>query len=226
MKSFKDTENLRGKIMIIVGTMLFLSALFLAVYNILEDRKGGEVSGEILSKLKIEMGIPPDGGVPVETIKEGDYGIPENDLFEDYERTVPKEEKLIEIDGRYYIGIISIPLLNIELPVASEWSYDNLKMSPCRYKGSVYEDNMIIAAHNYSSHFGGINQLNTGDIITFTDGWGDVYTYELLQTEIIDGYDIDAMDFGTGWDLTLFTCTLSGQSRVTVRATRVDKDEK
>ena len=102
----------------------------------------------------------------------------------------------------------------------NEWSYPNLKISPCRYKGSYFENDMIIAAHNYRSHFGRIGELNSGSEIIFTDVSGKVWTYEVNNIENIVGTDIEAMDFGEAecWDLTLFTCTFSGQSRVTIRA--------
>ena len=56
--------------------------------------------------------------------------------------------------------------------------------------------------------------------ILLTDRTGKIHHYEVVQTEIIPGQDVEAMEFGSAenWDLTLFTCTLSGQSRVTVRA--------
>ena len=53
---------------------------------------------------------------------------------------------------------------------------------------------------------------------------GIVYEYETVQTETVDGRDVEAMELGSenNWDLTLFTCTLSGQSRVTVRAVQTN----
>ena len=66
--------------------------------------------------------------------------------------------------------------------------------------------------------------LKTKDTIIFTDGKGIVYEYETVQTETVDGRDVEAMELGSenNWDLTLFTCTLSGQSRVTVRAVQTN----
>ena len=45
---------------------------------------------------------------------------------------------------------------------------------------------------------------------------GRSFYYEVTGTEIIDTFDVDAMDAGD-WDLTVFTCTIGGKSRVTVR---------
>jgi len=209
-----------GLFWIILGTMLLLSALFLVFSNFRQDSESGKNADRILSELKEVIpqttSVSDDNNESVTTAK-----IPESDLFQEYTitETVPEPEPL-ELDGNYYIGIIWIPSLNIELPVLSEWSYPNLKISPCRYRGTVQSGDIIIAAHNYRSHFGLINQLNSGDSIVFTDINGISHNYEVIQSEMIDGYDIESMEFGSaeGWDLTLFTCTLSGQSRVTVRA--------
>ena len=125
----------------------------------------------------------------------------------------------VSFDGNDYIGRVDVPSLGLSLPVISEWSYPRLKIAPCRYTGSAYLDNLIIAAHNYSSHFGNLNRLNTGDTVTFTDVDGNQFTYAVSLIEDLPGTAIEEMQAGE-WDLTLFTCTLGGRSRVTVRCER------
>ena len=146
--------------------------------------------------------------------------IRDDNIEEDEESKIPT----IELDGNIYIGIISIPKIGIELPVLKNWSYYNLNFSPCRYKGTVSDNNMILAAHNYRSHFGRIGELNSGDEIQFIDINGIVYSYEVVSTEYVGGTNVEAMNFGASddWNLTLFTCTLDGQTRVTVRALRTE----
>jgi sortase A len=98
----------------------------------------------------------------------------------------------------------------------SEWSYPNLRISPCRYTGSAYKNNLIIAAHNYESHFGNLKYLNAGDEITFTDVDGNVFNYVVAEIEQLNPTAIEQMESGD-WALTLFTCTIGGSYRVTVR---------
>lgn len=124
-------------------------------------------------------------------------------------------------DGIDYIGILRIPSLNLELPVISDWSYLNLKIAPCRYCGSAYLDNMSIAAHNYNSHFGLLKNLSEGDEILFTDMDGNRFNYEVVLIETPAPVVIDEI-VDSGYDLSLFTCNLSGQARVTVRCNRVN----
>ena len=53
---------------------------------------------------------------------------------------------------------------------------------------------------------------------TFTDGDGNVFTYQVAALEQLLPTQVKEMSAG-GWDLTLFTCTIGGQQRVTVRCT-------
>lgn len=209
--------------MIVLGTMLLLAALFLVLYNVHTDRESGAASVEILQELKEE--ISEHTSPTEETV----YIPPQEDLYEEYESqeaTEPTEptDPVMELDGRQYVGVLQIPSLDVELPILYEWSYPNLRLAPCRYHGAAAAGNLVIAAHNYRSHFGNIESLNTGDLIQFTDMTGKVYTYEVIHTEMIGGNDAPAMREGAEeWDLTLFTCTLSGRSRISVRAVQVEE---
>lgn len=214
-----------ARLFILFGTMLLLAALFLVLFNLHQDKKSGEISQSVLSELK-EM-IPQK---PIE--KEDDEEIdimPSIDLYEEYEEDQEEEVislSTIQIDGNEYVGYITIPEIGIELPVMSEWNYNNLKIAPCLYNGTPKTSDMIIAAHNYNSHFGRISKLNVGDSIIFTNAEGEIYNYEVVQTDLVGGYDVESMFKGAAnnWDLTIFTCTLNSQSRVSVRAVEVDKD--
>ncbi|OPZ22290.1 MAG: Sortase family protein [Firmicutes bacterium ADurb.BinA205] len=205
-----------SNICLAAGIVLLIAALSLVLYNIHQDRQSGEKAHEVLAELKGM--IPEETTPPVTTMFT-------EDLFALYESTTtePIIESSVEIDGHTYIGFVSIPSIGIELPVIYEWSYPNLKISPCRYKGSALTDDLIIAAHNYTTHFGKIGNLHSGDEIVFTDTDGKKYEYEVNNIEQLPGTAVEDMEFGSAedWDLTLFTCTLGGQSRVTVRASRI-----
>ena len=144
------------------------------------------------------------------------------DAYQTTTGTNPAKEQEIwaEIDSDWYIGILTIPTLQVEVPIFSEYVFDQLPYTPCRYAGSYLTDNMIVAAHNYDSHFGRIRKLDSGDPIDFTDVTGTVYHYQVIQTEILPDTAVEEMEQGN-WDLTLFTCTLSGTQRVTVRCERI-----
>lgn len=97
-----------------------------------------------------------------------------------------------------------------------------LRRTPCRYSGSAYRDDLILLAHNYESHFGRLKSLSPGDAVLFTDADGNEFAYEVLELEMLRPTAVEDMTAGD-WDLTLFTCTLGGQARVTVRCLRTDR---
>lgn len=130
----------------------------------------------------------------------------------------------VKVNDEKYIGVLTIPDLDLELPVMKEWSYPNLKKAPCRYTGTAYKDNLIICAHNYNTHFGRLKNLKQGARISLVDTDGNVFSYQVTETEILKPNDIWEMKNGE-WDLTLFTCTIGGATRVTVRCQRLDEEE-
>lgn len=140
----------------------------------------------------------------------------ERTVIPDYVLSPNMEMPVETINGIDFIGVLRIPALELELPIISEWNYPNLKTAPCRYSGSAYLNNLIICGHNYTSHFGTLKNLWEGDIATFTDMDGNVFTYKMVERETLNPTDIEEMESGN-WDLTLFTCTVGGQSRVTIR---------
>ena len=126
------------------------------------------------------------------------------------------------VEGRRYIGILEIGALRLKLPVLDTFSYRNIKVAPARFFGSVYDDNLILLAHNYQSHFGKLHLLQTGDEVSFTDMDGNRFRYTVTGVEVIGGMERDKLAEGD-FDLCLFTCTLGGKNRVIVRCRRVEE---
>lgn len=195
-----------GNICIVLGIVSLLGAVSLFFYNRVEATEAGKASETVLQKIENEYDVIPEHTVV----------MPE--LYPD------KEMKSVEVDGNEYIGYVTIPSVGISLPIMKDWSYEGLKISPCRFSGSLYTDDMIIAGHNYITHFGPIESVLSGDEVTITDMENNVWRYEVLGIEVIDGTDIEGMMSKSeedDWDLTLFTCTMSGTSRYAVRCARV-----
>lgn len=191
----------RGTVWINAGLLLIAAALFLSVYNEWESHEARDSARQVIAQLC--DALPTEAGEPT--------------TLPDVRREMPVKT----IDGRDYIGVLSIPSLELELPVISQWDYPALKVAPCRYSGSLYQDNLIICAHNYASHFGKLKELQPGDIVLFTDMDEHVVTFQMVERETLNPMDAEGMEAGD-WDLTLFTCTIDGQTRVTIRFERVE----
>ena len=110
----------------------------------------------------------------------------------------------------------------MELPVLTDWSYEKLKKAPCHYYGSCYESDFVIAAHNFSSHFGRLSELQPGDLVLFTDVVGEIHCYEVVLLETLAPTATEDM-IASGFDLSLYTCTPGGGNRVTARCRRVNE---
>lgn len=197
----------------ILGTVLVLGALSLFAFNQWENKKAGNTVEEILPQVveQIEERLPAADPAQEETPP----SVPD---------PYDPEMTAVEIDGYLYVGYVSIPAVELELPVMSEWDYTRLKIAPCRYAGSTKTGNLVICAHNYDRHFGPIRNLTIGDKVYFTDMDGVVSAYEVVSLETLQPTAVEEMTDG-GFDLTLFTCTYGGATRVTVRCDRVAEEK-
>ncbi len=206
-------KKTKAKLFITIGLLFLAAALCLTVYNLCDEIRAEQSVHQAAEYLKQEIPAENNSGQTENSEKD----IPDYILNPDMQMP---EKNYEETD---YIGILRIPSLDLELPVISQWSYPNLKIAPCRYSGSAYLDNMAIAAHNYKSHFGLLKNLTEGDKISFTDMDSNRFDYEVVFIETLTPSAIDEM-IDSGYDLSLFTCTLSGQARVTVRCDRVENN--
>ncbi len=194
-----------GKWFVFAGLLLVVAALCITLYNLGEQARAFKSSADVLGKLdELKAEEPSDT----------------NSELPPYLKNPNMEMPKVEIDGNQYIGIVSVPSLKLRLPVIDDWSYQALQIAPCRFKGSAYRNDMIIMAHNYAGHFGMLSNVRIGDEVYFEDIDGNVFSYEVLEVEAVSGDSFEDMVAGD-WDLTLFTCTLSGRSRVTVRCEQV-----
>lgn len=189
---------------IILGICCLLSSLGLLLYNRWEEENAQNASQQILLDVREE--------IQDNTSKEN--GGEKSDW------AGAAAMPAAQVDGYDCIGVLTIPVLNLELPVLADWSYAKLKVAPCHYFGSCYEENFVIAAHNYLSHFGSLSELQPKDLILFTDISGSVYGYEVVLLETLPANATEEM-ITSGFDLSLYTCTPGGASRVTVRCSAV-----
>lgn len=208
-------RNKAGTICMIFGAALLFGAMSLFIYNQKEAASAEQATIKLLPQLIEEIEnqretatettteIPEDLGVPIDFLDPSAFEMTE-----------------AEIDGYAYIGYLSVPSLNIELPIMADWDYTRLKIAPCRYTGSIRGEDLVIMAHNYTRHFGKLADLSEGDSVAFTDMDGITTTYTVVAQDILDPTAVEEMTSGD-FDLTLFTCTYSGQNRVTVYCNRV-----
>ena len=203
-----------GILCILAGFALIAGALALVVSNEQEDLAAESYVSEIVPILREEITRTRQTASAEPTMPQ--ENVPESLL---------KPEDLIMtekiINGYAYIGYLSIPDLNLELPIMSGWDSRRLQISPCRFTGTLRGEDLVIMAHNYNSHFGRLSKLTEGAQIIFTDIDGNVWHYGVAAMDILPAEAVEEMTAGE-YDLTLFTCAPNRTQRITVRCNKAD----
>ena len=192
---------------------MLASALLLFLYNCREADRAKQAADSLLPQLMEQIQQNADDYVTEPTIPV--------ELPQIGPETPPSAMKTVEIDGHAYIGYLAIPSLNLELPIMADWSYPQLRIAPCRYTGTIEGEDLVLMAHNYARHFGKISTLNPGDPVYFTDMDGVVTAYQVVASDVLQPQAVEEMTAGL-YDLTLFTCTYGGKTRVTVYCDQAD----
>ena len=191
---------LRKNIYFYFGGACILLAFLCLTHNLREDYEAKVRTQKIVTELKEKVGKNPRS---------------QNKYIENPKMEMPTRN----INGLAYIGYLRIEKLSLDLPILSEWSYPLIRISPARYRGSVYENNMIILAHNYKAHFGNLHRLDKGDKVEFVDMDDNHFIYEVEDVGKLRPEQTSELLSGNR-DLSLFTCTLGGRERVLVRCKR------
>lgn len=137
------------------------------------------------------------------------------------EPTDPKMKE-VEVDGYLCVGYVSIPRLELNLPVQASCTDENLKVSPCLYSGTTMEDDLVLAGHNYRRHFGPIRRLKSGDDVVFVDMEGNVIHYQVTAVDAVPPTAVEEVTSGQ-FDLALVTCTYGGETRLVVYCDRFEE---
>ena len=181
----------KSKIIILLGVICMIASLSLFGYNFYEDQQANKYVNYVLDHLK----------------------------FEEYDRTyelvAEMEMNVSFVDDIAYVGVLELEQFDLTLPIINKCNDDYLKIAPCCMQGSIYTKDMIIAGHNYSSHFGKLGLLKPGSKISFIDMNQNEFEYQVIDIFKINGNDYDKL-VSLDYDLTLFTCTLSRIDRIVV----------
>ena len=200
-----------GVLLMLIGAAMLLCAGWMLKTNDQEERAAGTSAERVLEAVEKQVAAEILNPTPTENANAVDGNV--------LPTAVP-EMPTIEIDGNEYIGYLEMPTIEIKLPIMSDWSYDQLKIAPCRYWGSAYDDTLVILGHNYRRHFHKIKQLEIGDPVQFIDANGNIYAYRVAEMEVLNPNEVEKM-VASDYALTLFTCTYGGTARQAVRCERV-----
>lgn len=209
-------RKILGTAFVVLGAVLILIALSAIIINLWQEEMSGLNADHAMEQLWEQMTVDPVPATP--DTPDTPALLPENGSTSDAPEFRPMPE--IQVDGISYVGYLSIPALNLELPVISESTEQNLEIAPCRFFGTVYQKDFVIGGHRYRRHFRKLSTLGYGERLSFTDVEGNVYIYEVAECEVLEPNQAEYLCSGD-WDLSLFTCTPGGMTRVVLRCLRV-----
>ena len=181
------------RLLVAAGALLLLAGALLAGQNLLTERRAARQTADLLAAVETRIAAPADLPAPEVT----------GDPWAGYE----------------VIGVVGLPDLGLSLPVLAGYTQDLLAVAPCRYTDDLALEpgQLVVAGHNYRTHFGRLGELASGSRITWQNLDGVTYTYTVTEVTEIDAGDREALEQGD-WDLTLFTCDVTRTRRILVRA--------
>ena len=190
----------------VAGMFLILSALAVLFYNQAQNHKAGQLAQARIEALQTAMAYNEGSALNPQQITASSI-----------------QQNALELDGERYIGYLTIPALELELPVMSDWVYEKLKIAPCRQFGTAKTDDLVIAAHNYKKHFARLVDLKQGDEVLFYEVDGTINCYDVVMVDTLKPTEVARVKNSEN-ALILYTCTYSGKARTAVFCIRADRE--
>ena len=244
---------------VIFMVMLFLTGLFLALYPYIQgavvDRRMTLEAEDFLSRFP---GDPDDGELdiivfptmPEEAKKrehqdlwdamtaynESIYAEGQSGLSASYAYQIPSFNlKNYGLTDEKF-GVISIPKLELEMPLYLGANYDNMAAGAAVLAQTSVpiggaNTNAVIAGHRGwggASYFRYVPDLTVGDAVIINNLW-ETLTYEVVETKIIDPHEVEEILIQPDRDMiTLLTChpyASGGKQRYVIYCERVPETE-
>ena len=155
------TMRKKGSVFIAIGLLFLAAALLLTIYNLWDAHRADVAAQTTVQALKTMIPAQTQEPTPTEPQEppqtepqaelteqptEGTEASPSEETQEPDKLMLPldKEMPTVEWEEYQYIGMLEVPSLELSLPVMDQWDYDRLKISPCRFAGNLYQDDLVI----------------------------------------------------------------------------------
>ena len=229
------SRNKWSSFSIMMLLMLFLAGLFLVLYPSIQgavvDRRMGWEADSFLARLEDD----PDKDIPTVIIPstELEKSRPYPELWESMaaynQRIYADGQSTLSEAGAYQaalftltdyglpdetFGVISIPKLNLEMPLYLGATDENMAKGAAVLSGTSVpiggnNTNAVIAGHRGwggAAYFRYITELSIGDEVVITNLW-ERLRYRVVGTKIIEPHEIENIFIQPGRDMvTLLTC--------------------
>lgn len=223
---------MKKKIKLILAILLFISGLFIFIYPRVTDTiykkdvdKKLEEFEKIINNSTVENNTNNINNDYMYSDFEGLYRLLDSRNKELYQNKQTKftSEKSYEYDdinlpsyglSDNAIGFISIPSINITLPIYLGANNSNMRLGAVHLTGSSYpiggnNTNSVIAAHRgfyKTSMFRHIDNIKMGDIL-YIKNFKETLVYRAIDIDIIDSKDINKLTIKDNRDMvTIISC--------------------
>ena len=210
-------------IWIVLGCVLMVAGLLTYGYQKNQER----VANETIEQLMKDMEQKREEMLQAAASKEEEERVASQGAVAGDENP---QTSVAQTDYSQYriLGILHFPSLGRKVPVlGEEMTDDMLNVAPCHYGGPESPQeagNIIIAGHNYKSHFGSLRKLKPAQIVVWETPDGFEHRYEVSEVKEIEPNDFDYVEKNINtYSITLFTCTDSGRMRWAVKLKKSTK---
>ena len=236
---------MKKKLSVILMALIFLSGLGITLYPIISNLYIEHHQGNIIDEYNKTVESMPDNTLEKEREKAEGYNkmLTGNMIITD--PFDPEAQKELEENSDYYnilnigndgiIGYVSIPKININLPIYHGTSEDVLKRGVGHLQNTSFPiggegTHSVLSGHTGLSSaklFTDLDKLKEGEIF-FIDTLGEKLAYKIDQIKIVEPHETSDLIIKSGEDyVTLVTCTPYSVNthRLLVRGTRVPYTE-
>lgn len=236
---------MKKKLSVILMALIFLSGLGITLYPIISNLYIEHHQGNIINEYNKTVESMPDNTLEKEREKAEGYNkmLTGNMIITD--PFDPEAQRELEENSDYYnilnigndgiIGYVSIPKININLPIYHGTSEDVLKRGVGHLQNTSFPiggegTHSVLSGHTGLSSaklFTDLDKLKEGEIF-FIDTLGEKLAYKIDQIKIVEPHETSDLVIKSGEDyVTLVTCTPYSVNthRLLVRGTRVPYTE-
>ena len=213
--------------------MLFVGLLVM-LYPIISNWWNSRVQSRAIANYEMAVNDMDDGEAEAMIAEAVDYNSKIARLespFTNYEQVAGYYD-ILDISGTGIMGYISIPSIQVEIPIYHGTSKSVLNVAAGHLEGSTIPvggptTHSVISAHRglpSAKLFTDLDRLVVGDIFTI-NVLGEVYTYEVEEIHIVLPHEMDKLLVVPGEDIvTLMTCTpyAVNTHRLLLRSHRID----
>ncbi len=221
----------------VVLVLLILVGLSVMLYPIVSDWVNSKTQSRLVENYDQQVSKMDESQYEEFFNKANEYNKKLNDIHSpltNYDE-IDGYESVLDITGTGIMGYVTIPQIDVELPIYHGTTVEILSLAAGHLQGSSLpvggqSTHAVISAHRglpTSKLFSDLDMLCEGDVFTVTV-LNQTLTYKVDKISIVKPYELENLAVENGKDyVTLMTCTPYGINthRLLVRGVRIETEE-